>query len=161
MFTSVIKRTLITVSFSCLFTLNVNAQKKTALPHGMVFGAKPGSVGLMQASKLESFMGRRTRTSAVINGRVIKVTKPKGGWFELDADSGRVIKAHFKNYNVTLPTALKGREVIIEGVAAKQFIADDQQHMAGDTVKGKKQHETNTDPKRRIVFEVTGLMVNK
>jgi len=42
----------------------------------------------------------------------------------------------------------------------KQFIADDQQHFAGDTVTGKKQHEVKTNPKRRLSLEVKGMMVD-
>jgi hypothetical protein len=137
------------------------AQKPTPLPHGMVFGAAPSTVSLRKANELESFMGKRTRTTVSIIGKVIKVTKSKGGWFLMDAGDGKIISAHFKNYNINLPAALKGRQVIIEGVASKQFIADDLQHFAGDTVKGKKQHEVKTDPKRRLLFEVKGLMVNK
>ena len=38
-------------------------------------------------------------------------------------------------------------------------IADDGQHFAGDTVKGKKQHGVNTDAKRKLTLEVRGLMV--
>jgi hypothetical protein len=139
----------------------VFAQKRTPLPHGMVFGSKPSTVGLMPASKLENFMGRRTRTSAAITGKIIKVTREKGGWFILDADSGRTISARFKNYKVTLPAAIAGRQVIISGVATKQFIAADLQQFAGDTAAGKKQHQVKTDPKRRLLFEVVGLMVNK
>ena len=144
-----------------LITAHALAQKHVALPHGMVYGTKPSTVGLMPASQLETFMGKRTRTSAAITGKVIKVTKPQGGWFTLDAGNGRTIAARFKNYNVTLPTQLKGREVIISGVASKQFIADDQQQLAGDTVTGKKQHKVNANPKHRLIFEVVGLMVNK
>lgn len=161
MFITTIKTLLLSAVFTCMVAVPASAQKKVALPHGMVYGTKPGTIGLKKASELEDFMGRRTRTSAIIVGKVLRVTKTKGGWFELDADSGRVIRAHFKNYNTTLPLELRGREVIIEGVAAKQFIADDQQHMAGDTVVGKKQHKAMPDPKKRLVFEVTGLMVNK
>ncbi|NCD69650.1 DUF4920 domain-containing protein [Mucilaginibacter agri] len=139
----------------------VFAQKPTPLPHGMVFGASPSNIGRMPASKLESFMGKRTRTSAVIYGKVLQVTKSKGGWFDMDAGNGKIIAAHFKNYDITLPTDLKGREVIIDGVAEKQFIADDMQHMAGDTAQGKKQHEVKTNPKEKLTFEVKGLMVNK
>jgi len=135
---------------------NALAQKKVALPHGMVYGSKPSTVAMMQASKLEAFMGNRTRTSASISGKVIKVTKPKGGWFTLDAGNGRTIAAHFKNYNVTLPKELKGREVIISGVAFKQFTADDQQQLAGS-----REHAVKTNPKKRLMFEVVGLMVNK
>jgi len=92
---------------------------------------------------------------------VIKVTKTKGGWFELDAGNGKIINAHFKDYAVTIPADLKGRTVIIEGVAQKQFIADDGQHFAGDTVTGKKQHSVNANPKQSLTFEVSGLMVDK
>ena len=106
-------------------------------------------------------MGKRARISTSIDGKVIRVTKPKGGWFEMDAGNGKIIEAHFSAYNVIIPAALKGRLVIIEGVAAKQFIADDLQHIAGDTVSGKKQHTTNTNPKQRITFEVKGMMIDK
>jgi hypothetical protein len=137
------------------------AQKPTPLPHGMLFGSTPSSIGRMPASKLETFMGKRTRISTVIYGKVLRVTKQQGGWFEIDAGNGKIIAAHFRDYNIKLPIDLKGREVIIDGVAEKQFIADDLQHLAGDTVQGKKQHDVKTNPKQKITFEVKGLMVNK
>ncbi|WPU94963.1 DUF4920 domain-containing protein [Mucilaginibacter sabulilitoris] len=137
------------------------AQKKEPLPHGVVFGQKPNTRAMMGADKLEAFMGKKTRISTTIAGKVVKVTREKGGWFELDAGAGKVIAAHFKDYNITIPADMAGRTVIIEGVAAKQFIADDLQHMAGDTVIGKKQHKVKTDAKRKVTFEVKGLMVDK
>jgi len=137
------------------------AQKHTPLPHGMVFGIAPSNINQMPATKLETFMGKRTRTSVVIYGKVLRVTKEQGGWFELDAGNGKVIAAHFRDYNIKIPTDLKGRQVIIDGVAEKQFIADDLQHLAGDTVQGKKQHTVKTNPKEKLTFEVKGLMVNK
>lgn len=147
----------IVLSLIALFYISgACAQKHTPLPHGMVFGSKPGTVGLMPASKLEDFMGKRTRTSASINGVILKVTKPKGGWFILDAGRGRTIAAHFKNYNVMLPLDIKGREVIISGVVTKQFTADDQQQLAGS-----REHAVKINPKQRLSFEVVGLMVNK
>jgi hypothetical protein len=133
----------------------------TPLPHGMVFGTKPVNSQVIPAWRVEAFMDKKTRISTTIRGRVIKVTKAKGGWFEVDAGKGKIIAAHFKNYGVTIPTALKGKIVLIEGVAEKQFIADDLQHFAGDTVNGKKQHLVKTNPLRRLTFEVTGLMVDQ
>ena len=137
------------------------AQKHVPLPHGMIFGEKPDTITLMPASKLETFMGNKTRITTAISGKVIKVIKEKGGWFEMDAGNKRVIAAHFTNAGINLPRQVAGRTVIISGIAAKQFIADDQQHMAGDTVNGKKQHKINTSPYRRISFEVKGLMIDK
>ncbi|WP_431200762.1 DUF4920 domain-containing protein [Mucilaginibacter sp. P25] len=96
-----------------------------------------------------------------MSGRVIKVIKEKGGSFEMDAGNNRVITAHFTNAGINLPRQLAGRTVIISGIAAKQFIADDLQHMAGDTVSGKKQHKVNANPGRKVSFEVKGLMIDK
>lgn len=147
--------------FAVILSVPSQHQQHTPLPHGMVFGAKPSNINMIPASKLEAYVGKRARTYAVIVGKVIRVTKPKGGWFEVDAGNGNIIQAYFENYQVNLPEDLKGREVIMDGIAAKHFIADDRQHMAGDTVVGKKQHEVKTNPKRRLYFAVKGLMVNK
>ena len=129
------------------------------LAPGKVFGAKPDMTGLMEASKVEAYMDKKTRVSVTIKGKVIKVTKAKGGWFQMDAGEGKIISAHFAMYAVTIPNSLAGKFVIAEGVAQKQFIADDQQHLAGDTAVGKKQHSVKTNPKQKLIFEVKGLMV--
>ncbi|WP_184550700.1 DUF4920 domain-containing protein [Mucilaginibacter sp. FT3.2] len=152
---------LLPVFATFFFSISVFAQKHIPLPHGMVYGDKPDTTAMMMAAKVEAFMGKKTRISTTIEGRVTAVTKQKGGWFEVDAGGGKIITAHFKNYNVTIPKDIVGRTVIMEGVAQKLFIADDLQHLAGDTVTGKKQHKVKTDPKRRLAFEVKGLMVDK
>ncbi|AMR31019.1 hypothetical protein A0256_06065 [Mucilaginibacter sp. PAMC 26640] len=148
--------------FSLIFTAAVCfAQKPPPLPHGMVFGIKPTGIAPTDAALVESNMMKKTRITTAIRGRIIRVTRSKGGWFEMDAGKGKIIDAHFKNFDVDLPKALRGRVVILQGVAQKEFIADDSQHFAGDTVSGKKQHKVNADPKQRLTFEVTGLMVDE
>jgi hypothetical protein len=146
--------------FSICLAVPVTAQQRTPLPHGMVYGTKPGTTAMLPTWRVEAFMDTKTRISTTIRGRVIKVTKPKGGWFELDAGKGKIITAHFRNIGINIPVELKGKIVIVEGVAEKQFIADDLQHFAGDTVVGKKQHTVKTNPLRRLTFEVKGLMVD-
>ncbi len=149
----------LSVFFVLFFPAITFAQTHQPLPHGKIFGSKPDTTAIVNATKLEAFMGKKARISTTIRGKVLKVTKQKGGWFDIDAGNGKVIAAHFKTYNITIPEDLNGRTIIVEGVAAKQFIADDQQHFAGDTVTGKKQHTVNTNPKQRVTFEVKGLMV--
>ena len=143
-----------------LFSLPVFAQKNNAPVHGMVYGAKPDTTGVIDARKVEGSMDKKTRMSIAIRGRVIRVTKSKDGWFEIDGGDGRVISAHFKNIGINLPLSLKGKTVIMDCEVQKQFIADDQQHFAGDTVNGKKQHEVKTNPKRRLSLEVNGMIVD-
>jgi Domain of unknown function (DUF4920) len=145
--------------FALIFSLSVSAQKQIATSHGTVYGDKPDTTGVMPATKVEEFMANKTRVSVALKGKILKVTKQKGGWFEIDEGNGKVISAHFKNYGVNIPVSLSGKVVVIEGVAQKQFIADDQQHFAGDTVTGKKQSQVKTNPKRRLTFEVKGMMV--
>lgn len=144
-----------------LFSFQLFAQKHTGVPHGMTYGSKPDTTAIVNTDKLETFMGNKTRISTTVRGKVLRVNQQKGGWFELDAGNGKTIRAHFKKYAVHIPSDLKGRTVIAEGIAQKQFVADDQQHFAGDTVIGKKQHSVKTNPKRRLTFEVKGLMVDK
>lgn len=144
--------------FALCFSANAFAQH-IALPHGTVYGSKPSTTEVIQATRLEAFMDKKTRISTTIRGKVLAVTKSKGGWFNIDAGNGKIIMAHFKTIGVTIPSDLKGKTIIAEGVAAKQFLADDLQHFAGDTVSGKKQHTIKTNPKRRLGFEVKGLVV--
>jgi hypothetical protein len=139
--------------------LSINGFAQTPLPHGMVYGTRPDTTAMMPASNIEAFMGKRTRTSATIKGKLLKVTKSKGGWFTIDAGNGEAIQAHFKNYKINLPTDIQGRTVIIEGVAAKQFVANDMQHYAGSTAIKKKKQRVKANPKQSLVFEVKGLMV--
>jgi len=139
--------------FSLLFSLPVFAQKSRGPVHGQTFGSKPDTTGVMPVAKLDEFMGKKPRVSVAIRGKILFVFKEKGGWFTLDEGKGRTISAHFKDYNVMLPVSLNGRTVILDGVAAKQFNADDGQHFAGNTRKS-----SNTSG---ISFEVNGLYVDK
>lgn len=127
------------------------------LPRNTIFGKKPSTTGLIMATKLEAFMGKRPRIKVSISGLVTLVTKSKGGWFDIDAGGGKVITAHFKNYRINIPAGLKNHYIVAEGVAAKQFISSAGQHFAGGDVKG---HQKPVK-KQIITFEVKGLRVDR
>jgi len=151
-------KTIFVIAF--LFSLNIALAQKASQPaRGTLYGQKVDSLDKMPATKVEAYMGKRTRISTTLTGKVIKVTQTKGGWFDMDAGSGKVIKVHFKNYGINLPVSLAGHWVMIQGVAQKQLIADEMQHFAGDTVKGASQHNVKVNPKQQLTFEATGVMV--
>lgn len=127
------------------------------LPHGMVYGRKPSRISVIQADKLESFMGKRISISVNVAGRVTLVTKAKGGWFDVDAGKGNIITAHFTNGKTVLPLNLKNHYIVMEGVAKKQFIDVNHQQNAG------KNSGANIKPTRKtlLFFEVKGLAVDK
>jgi len=133
------------------------AQHHHSLSRGTVYGSKPNDAATIKAENLEAYMSKKARISTTISGRITRVTKSKGGWFDIDAGHGKIIAAHFRDYKVTIPDDLKGKYVLAEGVAEKQFIADDGQHLAG----GDKQHGSKANAKQHLIFEVTGLMVEK
>jgi hypothetical protein len=146
------------LSLICFLFISVTPAQQ-AIPHGMVYGHKPSRTGLILATNLEKYMGKRTRISASVSGRVTLVTKSKGGWFDVDAGGGRIITAHFKDYTVTIPKSLKNRYIIMDGVAQKKMIADDSQHYAGGS--DSRQHTMKANPLQLLMFEVRGLMVTK
>jgi hypothetical protein len=127
--------------------------------HGTVFGEKPNVSQVVEASKLESFLGRRTGITTAVKGKILKVKNPKGGWFDLDAGNGKIIAAHFKNYNVNLPAGLKGHTVIADGVVQHPLNSAAMQHFAGDKDKkatGAKQQPAKKDT---LMLVVRGLIV--
>ncbi len=146
--------------FLLFATLTIRSfAQHTPLPHGMLYGQKVDTLQMMPAAKLESFMGTKVRISTTIKGKVIRVTQTKGGWFDMDAGNGHIINVHFKNYGINLPADLRGRTVMIQGVAQKQLVADDMQHYAGDTTPHQK-HDGRKQPARQpLMFEATGLVV--
>lgn len=146
--------------FILLICLGINAYAQhTPLPHGMVFGEKPDTAIVLAASQVEKLMGKKPRISTTIKGKVINVKKEKGGWFELDAGTGKIILAHFKNYDVILPQGLEGRTVIIEGIAFRQFTPANRLSQRSDTAKT----TGGTRKKDNVIlaFEVSGLIVYK
>ena len=142
------------------FSIQVDAQR-IPLPHGTVFGEKPDTMIMERAEMLPKLMGNKTSLSTTLSGVVKRVTKVKGGWFELADSKGEIIAAHFKNYKINLPKAIKGRGVIVEGVAVRQFIADDSQHFAGDSVIQQSFNKRKSRKRALVTFEVSGLMVDK
>jgi Domain of unknown function (DUF4920) len=137
----------------CLFAATAFAQH-TPLPRGTVYGTQPEGAGIVFADNLAKSMGQRITIVTSIKGKVLKVTKQKGGWFTIDGGKGTIIYAHFKDYRVTIPADLAGHTILADGVATKQFVSDDSQHLAG--TKGK---ESRDNPKQSLKFEVSGLMV--
>ena len=133
-----------------LFSFSLLAQDRKPL-HGKVFGDKPGAV-VVNADKLESYIAARPRMRTIIKGKILNVVKEKGGWFTIDAGSGKTIAAHFAKYDVNIPADLKGQTVVVEGIVQKQAALTNQQHLAG-----KKQPADKTT--NQLSMEVSGLMV--
>lgn len=141
----------LTLLFALLISAAAGAQQTT---HGTIYGNKPNGAGAMDPSKVQAFMGNKIRVTATLKGKIVKVTKAAGGWFELAGADGKVIQAHFKTAGINIPESLAGRYVIADGIVSKQLTADAMQHHPGDT----KAKESSSGG---LSFEVTGLEVDR
>ena len=150
------KTTTILTAFLSFVIFN---QHQQGVSKGEIIGIKPDTTSIIQASKVQASMDEKVRITTSLRGKVTKVIRSQGGWFDIDAGNGKIIAAHFKNYNINVPKALAGHDILANGIIAKQFVADDLQHYAGDTVTGKKAHKVKANPNRSLTFEVTGLKV--
>ncbi|RYZ93761.1 MAG: DUF4920 domain-containing protein [Sphingobacteriaceae bacterium] len=131
------------------------AQQAVPLPHGMIFGTRPDTANALNISKLHGFMGKKTRITTVLKGKIANVTHQQGGWFNVNSGNKQLISAHFKNYGVILPVDIAGRVVIMQCVAKKNIRSDDHQVFAGDTAT----HTSNEKATGTISLEVIGLMI--
>lgn len=137
-----------------LFAIAIFSSSVAFAQKGKIYGSKPNGAEIIEASKLDAFIGTKTRVTTTIRGVVVKVTKPRGGWFTIEAGNGRLITAHFAKYGINLPANLAGHTVVVDGIAERQFIADDSQHLAGEA-----NHHGNNS--KDIAFEVNGLQIEK
>jgi hypothetical protein len=67
-----------------------------------------------------------------------------------------------KDYAFFVPTALKGKTVVLEGNAETKIISvDEQKHYAEDAKKSQKEIDAITQPQEEIRFVANGIKVIK
>jgi hypothetical protein len=90
-----------------------------------------------------------------VKGIVEEVCQMKGCWMTLKNDKGASIRITFKDYGFFVPKDISGREVILEGVAFKEKLAEDvAKHYADDGGL-----EYNEEMRNQISFIAKGVLV--
>lgn len=98
--------------------------------------------------------------SGKIKGKVIDVCDKKGCWMKIANESGGEIMVKFADYGFFVPTDIKGKEIVLAGVAKKEVTSIGQlQHYAEDAGKSAEEIARITEPKKEIVFTATGVLV--
>lgn len=104
-------------------------------------------------SQNEKFSGR-------IKGKVIDVCDKKGCWMKLANESGGEIMVKFADYGFFVPKDIKGKDVVLNGVAKKEVTSVSKlQHYAQDAGKSAEDIAKITKPKEEIVFTAAGVLV--
>ncbi|WP_299181972.1 DUF4920 domain-containing protein [uncultured Chryseobacterium sp.] len=100
--------------------------------------------------------------NVAIKGKVTDVCDKKGCWLTIETEDNSQFFVKMKDYAFFVPTALKGKEVILEGNAEKKVISvDEQKHYAEDAKKSQSEIDAITTPKEEIRFLASGIKVVK
>lgn len=113
--------------------------------------------------ELESvLMKDKKADNIVVKGLVTDVCKKRGCWLTIKTDDGSSFFVKMKDYAFFVPTALKGKNVVLEGNAEKEVTSiDDLKHYAKDAKKQQSEIDAITSSKEEIKFLASGIKVLK
>ncbi len=98
--------------------------------------------------------------NVALKGKVTDVCDKKGCWLTLETEDNTQLFVKMKDYGFFVPTALKGKTVVLEGSAEKKVTSvDEQKHYAQDAKKPQSEIDAITKPKEEIRFVANGIKV--
>ena len=133
---------------------------------GEVYGAgvsAKAEKSAMTTKKLDQKLKKSAKVENVaVKGKVVEVCDKKGCWFTVETDNNEKFFVKMKDYAFFVPTALKGKNVILEGNAETKVISvDEQKHYAEDAKKSQAEIDAITKPQEEIRFLASGIKVVK
>lgn len=97
-----------------------------------------------------------------VKGKVIDVCDKKGCWFTVETEDKSRFFVKMQDYAFFVPTALEGKEVVLEGTAKlKEVSVDELKHYAEDAKKPQAEIDAITKPGMETRFVATGIKVVK
>ncbi len=144
-------------------------QKKSGPPAGnAIIGDTYGSVvtspesKAMTVDKLAKKLKKDSKKveNVAIKGKVVDVCDKKGCWLTIQTEDDTQFFVKMKDYGFFVPTALKGKNVVLEGNAERKVTSiDEQKHYAEDAKKPQAEIDAITKPKEEIRFVANGIKV--
>lgn len=131
---------------------------------GDYYGADISKVSENKAisvEKLESGLKNSKKTDHVtVKGVVTDVCEKRGCWVTIQTENGSPFFVKMKDYAFFVPTSLKGKNVVLEGVAEKKITSvEELKHYAKDGKKPQSEIDAITAPKEEIRFLASGIKV--
>lgn len=98
--------------------------------------------------------------NVAVKGKVTDVCDKKGCWLTIQTEDNSQFFVKMKDYAFFVPTALKGKNVVLEGTAERKVTSvDEQKHYAEDAKKPQSEIDAITTPKEEIRFVANGIKV--
>lgn len=116
----------------------------------------------ISADKLSRKLKKENRKvdNVAVKGKVTDVCDKKGCWLTIQTEDNSQFFVKMKDYAFFVPTALKGKTVVMDGTAERKVTSvDEQKHYAEDAKKPKAEIDAITNPKEEIRFVANGIKV--
>ena len=131
---------------------------------GDYYGADISSSSLKNAIsvvKLEDKLKTSNKLENVaVKGEVTGVCPKRGCWISLKTEDGSSFFVKMKDYAFFVPTAAKGKKVVLVGNAERKITSvEELKHYAKDAKKSKAEIDAITTPKEEIRFLANGIKV--
>ncbi|GEN72831.1 MULTISPECIES: DUF4920 domain-containing protein [Chryseobacterium] len=156
------------VSISTLAFAQETSQKKSGPPEGSAIVGDAYGAGVTSESKaitvdkLSKKLKKDNKKveNVAVKGKVTDVCEKKGCWLTIQTEDNSQFFVKMKDYAFFVPTALKGKNVVLEGTAERKVTSvDEQKHYAEDAKKPQAEIDAITTPKEEIRFVANGIKV--
>lgn len=165
---SLIYTVVLFISFST-FCFSQEDVEKNAPPAGKAlvgdyYGADVSKASLEKAVSVENLEKElknvKNADDVAVKGEVTNVCAKKGCWLTIKTEDGSSFFVKMKDYAFFVPTALKGKNVVLEGSAERKITSiEELQHYAKDAKKSKAEIDAIKAPKEEIRFLANGIKV--
>lgn len=126
---------------------------------GVASNAESKAISVDKLSKKLKKENKKVENVAV-KGKVTDVCDKKGCWLTIQTEDNSQFFVKMKDYAFFVPTALKGKTVVLDGTAERKVTSvDEQKHYAEDAKKPKAEIDAITSPKEEIRFVANGIKV--
>ncbi|WP_083997396.1 DUF4920 domain-containing protein [Chryseobacterium angstadtii] len=158
------------VSVSALTFAQETSQKKSGPPAGNALVGDAYGAGVVSASESKAItvdkLSKKLKKDnkkvegVAVKGKVTDVCEKKGCWLTIQTEDNSQFFVKMKDYAFFVPTALKGKNVVLEGTAERKVTSiDEQKHYAEDAKKPQAEIDAITTPKEEIRFVANGIKV--
>lgn len=150
---------LMLIAVAVVGNLNAQPPEGEAKP-GEWYGEKVTVDGAVAAAELPEMLEQNATMDTKIKAKIVDVCPKKGCWLKLQVNDSTTAMVKMKDYAFFLPTAAKGKTVVIDGqVQMKTISVAELQHYAEDAKKSKEEIAAITKPEKEIRVTAKGITV--
>lgn len=127
---------------------------------GSNFGATVNAKGATDINELPAMLEGKDKVDVKVKATVLDVCPKKGCWLKLAVNDSTTAFVKMQDYAFFLPTAVKGKTVVIDGEAFKKVTTvGELKHYAADAKKSREEIAAITKPQEEINLTAKGIVV--